>query len=304
MVQVAHEAWSQAGSNGKCQRRILKRMVPQGLWADGSHFLYVVEMVRTPLVLSLVFACLALGSAMTQKSPRVILFDKGFYVGEFHEGKWNQAPTQPQGVTVPIEVVGFGIGKVGGKTVIKELVHEDQSEGVVVGDNEPRGLYLSGGKPKFPRKVKTLPNNSPTYLAIVKQYLASKDLAKAEPKIRQLIRADLDGEGHDEVLINASNCTDADLGGDSIHNGGDYSGLLLRYVDKSGKLQTKELDWSQRTTADQMLTEYMFDGVADVDGGGNLEIVKSYTYYEGGGVSLLRFAKGEIEELVSATGGA
>ncbi len=260
--------------------------------------------------LSLALLCLVSVSAHREPlhSTRAILFDHGYYVGDFYHGKWNKAPTKPEGIRVPIRVTGFGLGKIGEKATIKSLIHEDLSEGVVVGDNEPRELYLSGRKPAFPRKVMMLSNGSAAYLAIVKEYLVKKGLTKVEPKIRQLIKVDLDGDGRDEVLINASNCTDADLGsaisGDSRHPGGDYSGLLLRYVDKSGNAQTKELDWCAKTKADEVLTEYNFDGIADLDGGGKLEIVESYRYYEGDGVSLLRFANGELKELVSAGAGA
>ena len=57
----------------------------------------------------------------------------------------------------------------------------------------------------MPRQPREAAKTQPVYIAAVREFLATKGLAKAEVKITRIVRVDLDGDGEDEVLISATN---------------------------------------------------------------------------------------------------
>lgn len=161
-----------------------------------------------------------------------------------------------------------------------------------------------------PRPVVELPVGLAAYQNLVKAELVKRGLNTAKVNITALVRADLDGNGTQEVIIAAS----AFKQGTSWishfpppHAGaGDYSLLLLRWV-KNGQAQTTVLGESFFTRDEkpdgedwQMPTQYGLAGIADLNGDGRMELITTDAYYEGSGAAVLEWTPaGGIKERLS-----
>ncbi|AZI43517.1 hypothetical protein EHF33_12810 [Deinococcus psychrotolerans] len=140
-----------------------------------------------------------------------------------------------------------------------------------------------------PRSVTALPTSGSVYLSVIKAELQKRGLSTPQLKLQQVIRADLDGDGKDEVLLEASFFKDSDAANpvpSPNAAAGDYSLLLLRSV-VNGKTKTTVLGEdavlkaSNDIDAPRMNLRYSLEGVADLNGDGTMEIITSESYYEG-----------------------
>lgn len=149
------------------------------------------------------------------------------------------------------------------------------------------------------RPIKKLDINSAVYKKAVSSVLASKGLAKSAPKITQIFQTDLDGDGKDEVVLNA---TFFKQGSPSRARIGDYSFILLRKVGSGGKVENTVLtgDFVKNATDVQAPAEYKISALADLNADGKMEAVVYARYYEGEWVEVFE-SKGNktasVEEL-------
>ncbi|WP_189072564.1 hypothetical protein [Deinococcus sedimenti] len=146
-----------------------------------------------------------------------------------------------------------------------------------------------------PRAVTALPTRNATYEAAVRTELTRRGLRNPQVSITRLIRTDLDGNGTQEVLIEASRFQERN--GDfppPVGQPGDYSLLLLRAV-VNGKVVTTVVGehiaplkpWDPGSSAPMpMATLHRLAGVADLNGDGRMELVLYGAYYEGSGFSV------------------
>ena len=143
-----------------------------------------------------------------------------------------------------------------------------------------------------PRPVTLLPNNTPAYQAIVRAELLRRGLDNPVLQLQRVVRADLDGDGKDEVIIEASHF-EGPVGSAlprpvpaSNASAGDFSLLLLRSV-VGGQVKTTVLGEdvvlkaSPDTDAPRLNLRFSLEGVADLNGDGQMELVTSASYYEG-----------------------
>ena len=76
------------------------------------------------------------------------------------------------------------------------------------------------------------------YRNVVRDFLVGRGLRDPEVKITQILRADLDGDGEDEVLLSATNYEAEENSAPSSAQAGNYSFVLLRQ-SRDGKVETK-----------------------------------------------------------------
>ena len=158
-------------------------------------------------------------------------------------------------------------------------------------------VSVSGVTPRFPRKIKTFTANA-AYQSIVQKYLDSAGV-KSKARVVKAYIVDLDGDGTNEVILNArnrENVRDASVAA----KGGDYSLLLLRAI-RDGKVVQTELQFTQ--SKDYSVEQAELNTVTDLDGDGKMELVTSGTGYEWSTGRIWSYAKGNAKMLIEATEG-
>ncbi|PTA68303.1 hypothetical protein [Deinococcus arcticus] len=166
-------------------------------------------------------------------------------------------------------------------------------------------LFVGGGGRPQPRPVTLLPTTNATYAALVRAELVRRGLQAPVVRLTRLVRADLDGNGTQEVLIEASRFRErSGHFPPPVGQSGDYSLLLLRQV-VAGRAVTTVLgehvaplkSWDPGSDAPMpMATLYRLAGVADLNGDGRMELAVFGAYYEGAGVSVLEWTPAGVRQ--------
>lgn len=152
-------------------------------------------------------------------------------LGSFNGRTWADAvktmPLVKEGETFRLYTLTgpAGTGTIG-KPVPPEYPCEDNVEVAVssVPDGETPVFAVNGDWDAQPRLPKVQDTNQAEYRNVVASYLRGAGLPKADVKILQLLRVDLDGDGTEEVLISA-NSTETP---GHFMSRGDFSVVLLR----------------------------------------------------------------------------
>lgn len=146
-----------------------------------------------------------------------------------------------------------------------------------------RYVGVSGKWNPMPRKGIVESNSSAVYRSAVAAQLKKKGIKNPRVEIARVVRVDLEGDGVDEVLINATHVNRWDNGSITPNaSAGDYSIVLLRKII-NGKVQTIMLDEEYHTkyTKFSAPNEYNLSAILDLNGDGVMEIVVAGNYYEG-----------------------
>ncbi|MBV9957876.1 MAG: FG-GAP repeat protein [Acidobacteria bacterium] len=146
-------------------------------------------------------------------------------------------------------------------------------------------IGVAGKWNPMPRAPRIESNDKPTYRNAVAAALRSKGIRRPEVKIVKVVRVDLEGDGVEEVIINATRANRWGEGRGTITpnaSAGDYSLVMLRKMI-NGKVQTIMLDEEYHTKPETFSApdEYELVAVVDLNGDGVMEIVVAGGYYEG-----------------------
>lgn len=225
----------------------------------------------------------------------------GLYIGSVTAGRWGAAKSVSGGTFQALSLSGSR------RTVTLAPARDAgvPCEGTLYADLKTGGAardfeVLTNAPHRLrPRKVTVLPNDSAPYRAIVKAELQRRGIQSPKVKITRLVRADLDGNGSEEVVIEAYRFTHFSENHPRSPTGssGDYSLLLLRSV-QGGQVKTDVLGEfvpPATDTHDQrsLATLYRLAGVADLNGDGRMEVAMFGSYYEGDGFSVLEWRPGQ-----------
>lgn len=142
-----------------------------------------------------------------------------------------------------------------------------------------------------PRPVVALSTLNSTYREATRQELVKLGLKNPNVRLIGVTRTDLDGNGTDEVIIEASSYADRhdDLLPPPVGKPGDYSVLLLRQL-RGGVTVTSVLashvaprtEWKPAgNSAMPVASLYRLAGIADLNGDGRMELIIYDSYYEG-----------------------
>ncbi|WP_161882435.1 hypothetical protein [Deinococcus alpinitundrae] len=241
-------------------------------------------------------------AAATGTAPVLVIFDQddgAALLGVWDNPRWLSPPDAVPKVKAdtPYTVRGLsgpGVGAVGGSPVSYDSPCPDYF-GVALAPRRVAQQTLIATRADLqarPRPVVLLPNSNPTYRAVVRAELQRRGLKNPAVELQRIVRADLDGDGKDEVIIEASHF--AESVGSALPrpvpavnaSAGDFSLLLLRSV-VSGQVKTTVLGAdvvlkaSTDIDAPRLNLRYSLEGVADLNGDGQMEIVTSDSYYEG-----------------------
>jgi hypothetical protein len=153
-------------------------------------------------------------------------------------------------------------------------------------ESVPAGAHyigVAGTWNPMPRAPKIESNDNPTYRKLVADLLVRKGIRQPQVNITKVVRVDLEGDGTDEVIINATRVHRFENGSITPDpDAGDYSIVMLRKVI-NGKAQTIMLDEEYHPKAAKFTAPNAYDlaAVLDLNGDGVMEIIVAGGYYEG-----------------------
>ena len=157
----------------------------------------------------------------------------------------------------------------------------------------------------LPRPVRSMDTTQPVYREAIAEFLAGRGMRDPKVKIAQIIRADLDGDGEEEVLVSATNYQGEEESAGTESRAGDYSFVLLRQV-RAGKVQTRLIDGEFYKTDKNFNAPnvHRVAAILDLDGDGKMELVLTSNYYEGGTTTIYRYKPSSTDKLVEVSCGA
>ncbi len=217
------------------------------------------------------------------------LFVDGLLIGVRRNGNW-QPVGERNGPLAGHNFHQIGFGEKLPDAKVEGIAYSSSFLCVATTNEVPNGV-LFNGHATWPRRVKKLSNSDPQCLAILARFLKQHHV-KQKPEITNLISADLDGDGTQEVIMT----TERDM--DSAQD--NYSAILIRYV-KNGKPATYVYDFTPpHATKDPPPLIFRLLSVADYDGDGKMEMVIWRRFHNNRFGSLCRFRKGRLSILLDA----
>src|SRR5687768_9007150 len=182
-------------------------------------------------------------TAMAADLHPIVEMETDYLFGGSVDGKWvkaEKAAKSMKGRTV-FRVFGLTeeVGKAtGGKPKsAKAEVCSDMLEVSLPSEPKEGVIALSAPWNALPRKPQIADPTQQVYVDVVREFLESRRMSDPKVKITRIVRVDLDGNGEEEVLINATNYPDDEPPMDIAVPDG-YSMVILRRM-VAGKVQTE-----------------------------------------------------------------
>jgi len=164
------------------------------------------------------------------------------------------------------------------------------------------GVRASGSHDLQPRAYEEI-GAAPAHIDAIRAVLDAEGVDASVPvEITRVIRLDVEGDGVDEVLIEAVRLPGPPILG-SIEEG-HYSILVMRRLlpDDSVENLTLHAGVADLELSGQYVLRVDLAEPIDVNGDGSFELATRWSYYEGGGVSLFELGAEPSEVLVAGCG--
>ena len=253
---------------------------------------------------ALVVLLLLSATAIAADLHPIVEADTGYLFGGSADGKWIKAEKAAKSMKGRTAFRVFGLTQEVGKATgdkPKSAKAEACADMLTVSlPSTPNDgvIALSAPWNALPRKPQIADPTQQVYVDAVREFLESRRISDPKVKITRILRVDLDGDGEEEVLINATNyfTKDNDVSSDKPALGS-YSIVLLRRA-VAGKVQT-ELVAGQVFPTDDTPNVYEISAVLDLNGDGKLEVIVHSQYYEGAETTIYDCSGGKCKAALS-----
>ena len=249
-------------------------------------------------------------TAMAADLHPIVEVTTGYFFGGSADGKWIKAEKAAKSMKGRTAFRVFGLTEGAGKATgnkPKPAKAEACADMLTVSFSpEPKEgmIALSAPWNPLPRKPQIADPTQQVYVDAVRDFLKDRRISDPKVKITRILRVDLDGDGEEEVLINATNyfTEDGDVPLDTAAPGS-YSIVLLRRV-VAGKVET-ELIAGDFYVKDESSPAYLYEirGVLDLNGDGKLEVIVHSHYYEGAVTTIYDCSGGKCKAALSVACG-
>jgi hypothetical protein len=253
-----------------------------------------------------VFASLLIGSFVASTG---VLVSDSLAIGMFDGSKWSSFEYSETDQVKPSKATIDALSKGGsfllgsGGTITPKAaslgVFEMTPMGYTWGiENESDGLYWVGSQPKKVPSSSVAPTSA-VYRKAVVDFLKTKGFAAAKPVIESILKADLDGNGTDEVIITFGSRKLSDMQAELSPYPGKkfpkhYAGMLIRYASGS-TAKTFVAHYTDGKKGGLSHVESVV-GVWDLDGQKGAEIIVKSRGWEDSGAMILKFTGGKTVE--------
>ena len=186
----------------------------------------------------------------------------------------------------------FGLGTAGGATREARLEWNENRSGIDLLGTPPMpfGPMLSGGAASAPRRVRT-EKPTPVYEAACRRFLAGHGVAVKRARVTRVLRVDLDGDGTDETLVEASAGQPANAAPKES-----YSLVLLRTL-RGGRVVETALECLPDLPGGALAIAQV-RAIADLDGDGRMEVLTTTQGFEDESARLWDYRAGRTTMLV------
>ena len=157
----------------------------------------------------------------------------------------------------------------------------------VFGDDSLKPILAIGANAKWnplPRTLKKIALTNKKYQKIALDFLKTKGMKTKSVKLESVISIDLEGDGTDEIFIDATNYKDkkGEIGGTA--RAGNYSFVLMRKIIK-GKPKNFLIEGEfnpKKPEIEDYVSEFDMSAFADLNGDGKMELILKGLYSYGG----------------------
>jgi len=254
----------------------------------------------------LVALLLLSATAMAADLHPIVEMSTDYLFGGSADGKWIKAEKAAKSMKGRTAFRVFGLTQeVGKATAGKPKPDEAEACADMLKVSLPSTpndgvIALSAPWNALPRKPQIADPTQQVYVDAVRDFLKDRRISDPKVKITRILRVDLDGDGEEEVLINATNyfTKDNDVPMEAPAHGS-YSIVLLRCA-VAGKVQT-ELVAGEVYAKDESTTPNVYEvpAVLDLNGDGKLEVIVHSQYYEGAETTIYDCSGGKCEAALS-----
>jgi hypothetical protein len=246
----------------------------------------------------------------------IVELTTGYFFGGSADGKWIIPEKAAKSMKRRTSFRVFGLtGEVGKATGSKpksvEEVCADTLTVSLSSKSKDGVIALNAPWNALPRKPRIADPTEQGYVDAVREFLESRRISDPKVRITQILRVDLDGDGEEEALINATNYFTED-GGVPMDTPapGSYSIVLLRRV-VAGKAETElvagELYPRKESSGPKDESGppnvYEIPAALDLNGDGKLEVIVHSQYYEGAATTIYDCSGDKCKEALSVSCG-
>ena len=154
-------------------------------------------------------------------------------------------------------------------------------------DNSLKPILAISSSAKWnplPRTVQKIASTNKTYQKIALDFLKTKGINVRSVKLERVFSIDLEGDGSDEIFLEATNYKNKKGEISSTARAGNYSFVLMRKI-VGGKPKNFMIEGEfhpRKPEIEDYISEFDLSAVADLNGDGKMELILDGSYSYGG----------------------